>query len=71
MSNGRQAGTIIGSLVAAYFTAGTSYAAFAVAAGGAVGGAIGGSLDPEKVVGPRLEELKVQYSSYGAGNSAL
>ncbi len=67
MSNGRQIGSIVGSLIAAYFTAGTSYAAFAVAAGGAVGGAIGGSLDPEKVVGPRLEDLKVQYSSYGAG----
>lgn len=71
MSNGRQIGSIVGSLIAAYFTAGTSYAAFAVAAGGAVGGAIGGAIDPEKVVGPRLEDLKVQYSSYGAGIPTL
>lgn len=68
MSNGRQIGTIVGSLVAAYFTAGTSYAAFAVAAGGAVGGAVGGAIDgPTKIQGPRLDDLKVQVSSYGVG----
>lgn len=67
MSNGRQVGTIVGSLIAAYFTAGTSYAAFAVAAGGSIGGAIGGQLDPERIQGPRLEDLKVTVSTYGAG----
>lgn len=66
MSNGREIGTIVGSLVAAYFTAGTSYAALAVAAGGAAGGAIGGALDPTKIVGPRLDDLKVTISTYGA-----
>lgn len=66
MSNGRQIGSIVGSLIAAYFTAGTSYAAFAVAAGGAVGGAIGGAIDPERIVGPRLDDLKVAISTYGA-----
>jgi hypothetical protein len=66
MSNGRQIGTIVGSLVAAYFTAGTSYAALAVAAGGAAGGYIGGALDPEKTFGPRLDDLKVTVSTYGA-----
>ncbi|MFC5607742.1 phage tail protein [Variovorax soli] len=71
MSNGRQIGSIVGSLIAAYFTAGTSYAAFAVAAGGAVGGAIGGALDPDKVFGPRLDDLKVQYSNYGVGIPTL
>lgn len=72
MSNGRQVGTIVGSLIAAYFTAGTSYAAFAVAAGGAAGGAIGGSFDPnQQVQGPRLEDLKVQYSNFGAGIPTL
>lgn len=67
MSNGRQIGTIVGSLVAAYFTAGTSYAAFAVAAGGAVGGYIGGRLDPQNVQGPRIDDLKVTNSNYGVG----
>lgn len=66
MSNGREIGTIVGTLVAAYFTAGTSYAAFAVAAGGAVGGYIGGQIDPDKVYGPRLDDLKVIVSTYGA-----
>ena len=72
MSSGRQVGSIVGSLIAAYFTAGTSYAAFAVAAGGAIGGAIGGSFDPnQQFQGPRLEDLKVQYSNYGAGIPTL
>lgn len=72
MSNGRQIGTIVGSLVAAYFTAGTSYAAFAVAAGGAVGGAVGGAMDgPNRVEGPRLDDLKVSTSNYGAGLPVL
>lgn len=65
MSNGRQIGSLVGSLIAAYFTAGASYAALAVAAGGAVGGYIGGQLDPEKIQGPRLDDLKVQVSTYG------
>jgi hypothetical protein len=71
MSNGRQIGTIVGSLVAAYFTAGTSYAAFAVAAGGAVGGYIGGRLDPQNVQGPRIDDLKVTNSNYGVGITEL
>lgn len=71
MSNGRQIGTIVGSLVAAYFTAGTSYAAFAVAAGGAVGGYIGGRLDPQNIQGPRIDDLKVTNSNYGVGITEL
>lgn len=71
MSNGREIGTVVGSLVAAYFTAGASYAAFAVAAGGAIGGYVGGAIDPTRIEGPRIDDLKVTASSYGVGITIL
>lgn len=68
MSGGRQIGTIVGSLVAAYFTAGTSYAALAVAVGGAVGGAAGNLLDPAAPTETnKIDDITVSVSAYGDG----
>lgn len=63
MSTGREWGYVIGAAVG-YFTGGASYIALGATAGGIIGGLIDG---PQKVEGPRLDDLKVQYSSYGAG----
>lgn len=63
-SAGQAIGYVLGAVVG-YFTGGLSY----VALGSAVGGAIGGALDPPKgpkIVGPRLDDLSVQTSTYGA-----
>jgi hypothetical protein len=60
-------GKIIGSIVgaaAAYFTGGIALVGF----GAAIGGALGSLLDPKEIIeGPRLEDLKVQVSTYGIG----
>jgi hypothetical protein len=70
--SGRQIGTVVGALVVGYLTAGTGLAAYGTAIGGVVGGAIGGALDgPTKTQGPRLDDLKVQFSSYGVGIPTL
>ncbi len=62
-SNGRILGTIAGAALA-YFTGGASV----VALGATLGGAVGSLLDPKaKIEGPRLDDLKVQFSSYGVG----
>ena len=62
-SNGRILGTIAGAALA-YFTGGASY----VALGATLGGAVGSLADPmQKIEGPRLDDLKVQYSTYGVG----
>ena len=75
MSDGRTIGAAIGLVVAAaasYFTAGTSLAAYAAtfsAAAVTAGAAIGGALDSKKaapLIGPRLGDLAVQTSTYGA-----
>jgi hypothetical protein len=61
--SGRIIGTIAGAALA-YFTGGASY----VALGATLGGAVGSLLDPkQKIEGPRLEDLKVQVSTYGIG----
>lgn len=62
-SAGQVIGTIVGAIVG-FFIPG-SYVALAAA----IGGAIGGALDPPKgpkIVGPRLDDLSVQTSTYGA-----
>jgi hypothetical protein len=60
---GRIVGTIAGAALA-YFTGGASY----VALGATLGGVVGSMLDPKaKIEGPRLDDLKVQFSSYGVG----
>ena len=62
-SSGRILGTIVGA-VAGYFTGGASY----VALGASLGGAVGSLLDPKaQIEGPRLDDLKVQFSTYGVG----
>ena len=62
-SSGRILGTIAGAALA-YFTGGASY----VALGATLGGAVGSLADPkQKVEGPRLDDLKVQFSTYGVG----
>lgn len=59
--------TVVGMVVGAYFTAGTSLAAYGPAIGAAVGGAIGSSLEPDSVShGPRLQDRRTQVSTYGA-----
>lgn len=63
-SAGQAIGYVVGAVVG-YFTGGASY----VLMGAAIGGAIGGALDPPKgpkVFGPRLDDLSVQTSTYGA-----
>lgn len=63
-SAGQAIGYVVGAVVG-YFTGGASY----VLLGAAIGGAIGGALDPPKgpkVFGPRLDDLSVQTSTYGA-----
>jgi hypothetical protein len=65
--SGRILGTIAGAALA-YFTGGASY----VAIGATLGGAVGSLLDPKaKIEGPRLEDLKVQVSTYGIGIPTL
>jgi hypothetical protein len=65
--SGRIIGTIAGAALA-YFTGGASY----VAIGATLGGAVGSLLDPkQKIEGPRLEDLKVQVSTYGIGIPTL
>lgn len=62
-STGQWIGTIFGAVVG-FFIPG-SY----VMLGAAIGGAIGGAIDPPKgpnIVGPRVDDLKVQTSTYGA-----
>jgi hypothetical protein len=60
---GRIVGMIAGAALA-YFTGGASY----VALGATLGGAVGSLLDPKaKTEGPRLDDAKVQFSSYGVG----
>lgn len=62
-SAGQWIGTIVGAAVG-FFIPG-SY----VMLGAAIGGAIGGAIDPPKgpdIVGPRVDDLKVQTSTYGA-----
>lgn len=62
-SSGRILGTIAGAALA-YFTGGASY----VALGATLGGAVGSLLDPKaQTEGPRLDDLKVQFSSHGVG----
>jgi len=63
-STGQTLGYIVGAVIG-YFTGGTSY----VFTGAALGGTVGGMLDPPKgptIVGPRLSDLSVQTSTYGA-----
>lgn len=63
MSSNREWGYVVGAVVG-YFTGGASY----VALGATVGGVVGGLLDPKaQVQGPRLDDLKVQISTYGVG----
>lgn len=65
--SGRIVGMIAGAALA-YFTGGASY----VALGATLGGAVGSLLDPkQKIEGPRLEDLKVQVSTYGIGIPTL
>lgn len=62
-SVGQWVGTIAGAVIG-FFVPG-SY----VALGAAIGGAIGGAIDPPKgpdIVGPRVDDLKVQTATYGA-----
>lgn len=65
--SGQNTGQLLGAIAGAalaYFTGGASY----VALGATLGGAVGSLLDPAvKTEGPRLEDLKVQFSSYGVG----
>jgi len=44
---------------------------FGAAFGGVLGGAIGSLLDPKQIVGPRLNDLSVQASTYGKGISVV
>ena len=63
-STGQAIGYVVGAVVG-FYTGGASY----VLMGAAIGGAIGGALDPPKgpkVFGPRLDDLSVQTSTYGA-----
>jgi len=61
--SGRILGTIVGAAVA-YFTGGVGL----IGLGATLGGAVGSLLDPKQIVeGPRLEDLKVQVSTYGIG----
>jgi hypothetical protein len=61
--SGKIIGTIVGA-AAAYFTGGIALVGF----GAAIGGALGSLLDPKEIIeGPRLEDLKVQVSTYGIG----
>lgn len=67
MSNKTQIAGFIGAVVGAYFTAGTSLAAYGGAIGGLVGGAIGASLEDDTYAyGPRMDDNRVQVSTYGA-----
>ena len=62
-SVGQWVGTIAGAAIG-FFVPG-SY----VALGAVIGGAIGGAIDPPKgpdIVGPRVDDLKVQTATYGA-----
>jgi hypothetical protein len=76
-SKGATIGTIVGLVVAvaaAFFSYGASLAAIpailsAASAGAALGGAVGSAIDPPKganPTGPRLSDLSVQSSAYGA-----
>lgn len=73
MSSNSSTGQILGYVVGAvvgYFTGGTGWALVGnVLTGAGAGGAIGGMLDPPKgptLTGPRLGDLSVQTSTYGA-----
>lgn len=74
MSSNSSTGQILGYVVGAvvgYFTGGTGFypTLAAMGMGASVGGAIGGAIDPPKgplLVGPRLNDLSVQTSTYGA-----
>lgn len=57
-------GQIIGGVVGAVIG---FYAGGNVATGWAIGSAIGGAIDPQRIDGPRLQDRKIQVSSYGAG----
>lgn len=50
--------SVVGGVVGAYFGQ--------PALGWAIGSAIGGVVDPQRIQGPRLSDLKVQASAYGA-----
>lgn len=61
-SAGQWIGTVVGGVIG-FFAGGN------VALGAAIGGAIGGAIDPPKgpkIEGPRLNDLSVQTSTYGA-----
>lgn len=62
-SVGQAVGMVVGGIIGAFIPGGY------IMLGAAIGGAIGGYIDPPKgkdVVGPRLEDLTVQTSTYGA-----
>lgn len=60
--SGRALGTVIGAVVGFFIPV------VGIAVGGAIGGAIGGLFDKgPHTEGPRLDDLKVQYSTYGVG----
>ena len=62
-SAGQWIGTVVGAVIGAFIPGGY------VMLGAAIGGAIGGAIDPPKgpkIEGPRLNDLSVQTSTYGA-----
>lgn len=70
--SGREIGTVVGAVVVGYLTAGTGLAAYGAAIGGVAGGLIGSAFDPKvNNQGPRLDDLKVMSSTYGAGIPTL
>jgi hypothetical protein len=60
MSTGQGIGAIAGAVIG-YLIPGGS-----VLMGAAIGSAVGAAIDPAKVEGPRLDDLRVQMSSYGS-----
>lgn len=63
MSSNREWGYVVGAVIG-YATGGASY----IALGATAGGIVGGLLDPKaQTQGPRLDDLKVQFSTYGVG----
>ena len=67
MSNSTQILGFIGAVAGAWLTAGTSLAAYGGAIGALVGTAVGASLEPDqRYYGPRLDDRRVQISTYGA-----
>ena len=63
MSNNQQTLTVVGGIVGGVLTEGSPYG---IAAGEAIGGYWGASLDQlPDIRGPKLEDRKIQLSSYG------